>query len=185
MYIFRVIKDRRWKGGPPLEQLFFVNHAGDELPKLQNYKNSLLWKVGQATGIKKFSLTCLRRGLEGKIQSSSELKQFSKDYNAHSSQLGATVYDKLSSARRTLLINTINNYEGSGSSVPNLSEDVEQAAKRARLEETEQQKLIQKANKYLELLKEKQVKDLTPSIIKETEVHQLRSLFLDIPAGKS
>ena len=40
-----------------------------------------------------------------------ELKQFSKDYNSHSAQVGAAVYDKLSSARRTLLLNVINNYE--------------------------------------------------------------------------
>ena len=83
-----------------LEAPFFSRHDGSLLERLYNYPGSLMDQFGQVSNIKKFKLTDLRKGLEGKIQSSSNLLQNVKDLNSHTAKTGAQYYDNLGSARR-------------------------------------------------------------------------------------
>ena len=88
------------KVGDRLEEPFFVRHDSSPILRLQNYPGSLLHTFGRVTGIKKFKLTNLRKGLESKIQNSSNLVKNVKDLNSHSAKTGARYYDNLASARR-------------------------------------------------------------------------------------
>ena len=153
--------------------------AGGKLPKLQNYNGpgSLLRKFELVTGVKGFNLTMLRKGLDGKIHSREGLRSSSKDLNSHSSVVGAAVYDTMSSARRTLLMNHVDAGEGGSQINPEFEASAEHVAKRAKIDEEENKKMKDKADKFLEYLKNRSPPDFSPTGINESDLQLLRELF--------
>ena len=86
--------------GVPLGELLFVRFDGSPLPPLQNYPGSLMRQFEDVSGIKDFCFTKLRKALEGRIQASDKLVQFSNDLNSHNARVGKAFYDNMGSARR-------------------------------------------------------------------------------------
>ena len=128
-----------------MEKPFFVKHNSKKLPRLQNYKNSLLFKVGQVTQIPGFNLTMLRNSVESRIQMRNKNKDTSKVVNSHGAEVGKKTYDKMSSTRRSLFINNLNVIESSSASANNYeeykaSEDIER--NRADMDLQEYERLV-------------------------------------------
>ena len=161
-----------------LEAPFFSRHDGSLLERLYNYPGSLMEKFGRVTNIKKFKLTDLRKGLEGKIQASSHLLQNVKHLNSHSAKTGAKYYDNLGSARRSVLFNSLTKEEGGSKST---GEDVDQEhlAKRAKRDEETHEELVKKAKQDLDEAKKMTPLDLRPTGISDEDLIFLKQTFPD------
>ena len=125
------------------------------------------------TGVSK--LTCLRRGVESTLQSNPNLAGHSKAINFHSQAVGKTHYDELSKARRSVFNNNYNKKEGSNQELDwSQSSDDEERAVRDK-QETDEMK--EKAAAYLKKVKEKHVKDMSPTQLSSIEIKFLSELF--------
>ena len=164
------------------DDLFFVNKAGSKLPKLQNYDGpgSLLRKFELVTGVKGFNFTMLRKSLEGKIQNREGLRSSVKDLNSHSSTVGAAVYDTMQSARRSVLMNSLDVAEGSCLELnPEYEASQEQVVKRLKIDAVENQRMIDRANKFLYELKNRVPPDFSPAAVNNDDLECLKEIFAD------
>ena len=75
------------------ESLFFCNGFGVGLGRIQNKPGSWLHKIGEVVGMKKLTLTDLRKAAEELIQDNEKLKKKANILNNHSKEVGANVYD--------------------------------------------------------------------------------------------
>ena len=172
----------------PLDQIFFVNHNGQKLSRIQRSKGSLLTVFASVVGIKDFKMTSLRKAAEGKIQSRPDLSRNTRDLNAHNQNVASDHYDNIAPARRTVFLTSLAATEGSND--PVLSSDdgdleviklsKEEMKQKADEEEAEREKVREEARTFLEALKnEKKCVDLSPSCLTNSEVDFLKTMFSD------
>ena len=170
-----------------LEDYLFVSHSGEKLPKLQRYKGSgsLLYQFGQTCGIEKFCFKMLRKNVEGVIQSSSALKQNTKDLNSHSQRVGQKVYDQLRGGRRNVLLTNLSKQEGGCNRLRNDQKLHESGVtKREERDKIMKDELVTKAKAFLAELKNKSPPDLRPTALKTDDLKFLKSVFKETEVGK-
>ena len=103
---------------------FFVNMKGKPLGPIQNVPGSLLEKLGAVCGIQNATVTSFRRAAEGKVQSSSVMKEFSKQIQHHSADVGRNYYDKTGTNTRASFVYQVSEIESPKKSADTISEDV-------------------------------------------------------------
>lgn len=173
----------------PLDQVFFVNHAGKKLSRIQRSKGSLLTVFASVVGIKDFKMTSLRKASEGLIQSRPDLSRHTRDLNAHNQNVAGAHYDNSAPARRTIYLSSVSVIEGSndptlGSNdaalgINKVSE--EEMKKKADEEEAARETVREEARAFLTAIKnEKKCVDLSPSCLDKCEVDFLKTLFADV-----
>ena len=170
-----------------LEDYLFVSHSGEKLPKLQRYKGSgsLLYQFGQTCGIENFTFKMLRKNLEGVIQSSSSLKQNTKDLNSHSQRVGQKVYDQLRGGRRNVLLSNLSKQEG-GCNRLRMDQKLNESGvtKREERDKMMKDELVTKAKAFLAELKNKSPPDLRPTALKTDDLKFLKSIFNETEVGE-
>ena len=166
-----------------LKDKFFVKSNGSDLPRLQKYEGSLLDKFAKVTGLKKFSFTSLRKALEAHIINSSQA-EYSKEINAHSTEVGASVYDSLAAARRSVFMNSVNLKDGSVFHGKSQEADEEQEAKRLKQFDEAHFELVEEAKAFLLKLKEKKYYDFCPMAMKEEDRTFLKSCLENEETGE-
>ena len=170
-----------------LEDYLFVSHSGEKLPKLQRYKGSgsLLYQFGQTCGIENFTFKMLRKNLEGVIQSSSSLKQNTKDLNSHSQRVGQKVYDQLRGGRRNVLLTNLSKQEG-GCNRLRMDQKLNESGvtKREERDKMMKDELVTKAKAFLAELKNKAPPDLRPTALKTDDLKFLKSIFNETEVGE-
>ena len=159
-------------GATDMNQPFFVKANGKPLPKLQNYKNSLLNIFGQVVGVPNFTLKNLRYAMESRVQESVELKKHSKEINSHSVKVGSQYYDKMEHLRRTLVNNALQHEE---EGTFDESYNCENTIEREKIEKIEQDKILEEAKAYLAREKDIIHKDFSPHRILDSEIEFLKS----------
>ena len=126
----------------------------------------------------------LRKSAEGYIQSSSELQQYTKDLNSHSSSVGKKVYDKIGGARRNVFL--VNRNKQDVCSTLRGAGDVSTNQRKERMDrdEIQKKKLVEKAEKFFEDQKKIQPGDLRPTSVNEQDINLLKSVFGNGSQGK-
>ena len=157
---------------------FFTNYQGKKLTKLLNYKGegSLLRKFGEVTKIENFTLKKLRNALEGRIQMKDSLKENVKHINFHSLEVGQCVYDKMTSAHRSLINNNINKEDGAKKVLPDEEVTEDQSAKRAKLDAEQQEKLLEHAKKFIKRDKELLHKDFRENGLDDDKIQMMKMI---------
>ena len=127
---------------------FFVNRAGNKLSPLKNTKGSLLDIFSQVTGVVHATVNSIRRGFEHSVQTKESSRKRIQLLQGHNVEVGLSHYHKLGGDIRSGATFSQSQVEGSSQADFNEEESDEIAAKKAKLDEEEnnlRKKIIQKA----------------------------------------
>ena len=127
---------------------FFVNRAGNKLSPLKNTKGSLLDIFSQVTGVVHATVNSIRRGFEHSVQTKESSRKKIQLLQGHNVEVGLSHYHKLGGDIRSGATFSQSQVEGSSQADFNEEESDEIAAKKAKLDEEEnnlRKKIIQKA----------------------------------------
>ena len=169
-----------------LGEPYFVNFNNKKLSRIQRSKGSLPEVFASVVGIADFRMTYLRKAMEGTIQSRQDLSKHTKELNSHNSNVAADHYDNTASSRRTMMLNTLSDIEGSNTVPDSIERSKSDLEKRKAEDELESARVKKEAKEYLEALKnEKKCVDLSPSCLDSSEVDLLKTLFSkdDVSSG--
>ena len=134
---------------------FFVNHRNKQLTRLQNSKNSLLNKMGDAVGIPELSVNTIRKSSETFIQGNEEMTARVKMLNKHSAAVGLKNYAQNEASFKAQYIRICDKREKGEDSEQNLTINEERAAKRKEMDKSDSEKSYESHVKYIKIQRAK------------------------------
>lgn len=176
--MFKDLKELVFDGEMNPNDAFFVNFRGKPLSRLQKQKGSLVSKLAEVTGNDDFTMTSVRRGLEGRLQNDPQQAGLTKDVNNHSTAVVPT-YDNMAPSRRNLFMHSLANAEGSSLN-PDHDENFKNMYEKSLNQERNERMDLQKgAKKYIDDKKKNRgkVTDLGPSPLETEDIEFLKTVF--------